>query len=199
MDQKFATIQAAITSMVTIKRNKKTTGYTARIKCPYCKGSISVFHSLNGRKGIGTWNSSNFGRHLDDVHMKNSKKEKSKKRVKKSVDDSLGSDNDVDIATEPNHSLDIKSSESLRSKINENAIKNATSTLDSVAIGPDMIDVPTTASKTVFSGIVNYSDTDGSSDDDKDTILVEVPSNLDPVMMELIANKGKSFKQGFVK
>lgn len=175
--------------MVTVKRSKKKQGYyTGQIKCPYCKGSLSAFHTLNANNKIGTWNSSNFGRHLENVHIK----KLTKKRVKRSVDVSLSSDNDDDIATKPNHSLDTKSNESHRPKLNENVV----STLDSLAIGSviNMKDVEITASKTVFSRIVNYSDTDESGDD-KDCILIEVPSNLDSVMMDLAADKGTFFKQ----
>lgn len=44
--------------------------FSATIRCPYCKYEIAVFHILNESSRYGSWNVSNFGRHLKKVHLK---------------------------------------------------------------------------------------------------------------------------------
>lgn len=174
--------------MVTVKR-KKGPAYTAHIKCPYCRANIRSFHTLNGANEIGTWNSSNFGRHLEKVHLKITQNKKTKKRADKSIDDSLDSDHD---AIKPNRSSDKNPNENLLAKPNDYSVLTLDDKLVAPAVGSviNMKDVvPITSGETALPALVNCSDTVESCIGDKDYILVEIPSNLD-LVMESAVDKG---------
>lgn len=179
MYQNFAIIQVAVTSnLVTVNRKKKGPGYSAKIKCPYCKKNIIVFHILNGANEGGTWNSSNFGHHLVKVHLKTAKTKMPKKKAKKSIDDILDTDSDDNIAIKPDDTIFPKPDDGLVA----------------LAVGPvnnakDV--VRTTFCKTAFQSIVDYSDTDESSKGDEDYILIEDTSKVDHLMIESAIDEGK--------
>lgn len=145
---------------------------SAKIKCPFCNDSVAVFHILKGTNELGSWNSSNFNRHLKNVHVK-------EENLNENIDENLG--------------------EKFDEKLDVNLVSNVEPMLDVGSIVKYMKYItPITKSNINLFSIVSYSDTDEDNDNDEKNgdenkyLFVEVPGKLDPVIITEVEMKAKN-------